>query len=162
MQVITNITRKSAAVCVNSLIGHNTVTEGVRHIYCTSRTILLRKYNNLDYSRVPVINEQDIREQFVRGDGPGGQAVSTTSNCVILHHTPSGIVVRCHATRSLPKNQVIARQKLIEKLDMQINGENSITEQKKRIDQKRNNASKRKREKLSALKKEWKEREGLD
>lgn len=43
---------------------------------------------------LPVLNEDDLEEQFVRGSGPGGQATNKTSNCVVLKHTPSGIVVK--------------------------------------------------------------------
>lgn len=42
----------------------------------------------------PVLNEDELEEQFVRGSGPGGQATNKTSNCVVLKHTPSGIVVK--------------------------------------------------------------------
>lgn len=43
---------------------------------------------------LPVLNEDDLEEQFVRGSGPGGQATNKTSNCVVLKHVPSGIVVK--------------------------------------------------------------------
>ncbi|GFG28839.1 hypothetical protein Cfor_08458 [Coptotermes formosanus] len=48
----------------------------------------------LDYSRVPQIREDDLDEQFVKGTGPGGQAVNKTNNCVLLLHKPTG----CGAT----------------------------------------------------------------
>lgn len=43
---------------------------------------------------LPVLHEDDLEEQFVRGSGPGGQATNKTSNCVVLKHIPSGIVVK--------------------------------------------------------------------
>lgn len=43
---------------------------------------------------LPALNEDDLEEQFVRGSGPGGQATNKTSNCVVLKHIPSGIVVK--------------------------------------------------------------------
>lgn len=43
---------------------------------------------------LPILNEDDLEEQFVRGSGPGGQATNKTSNCVVLKHIPSGIVVK--------------------------------------------------------------------
>lgn len=43
---------------------------------------------------LPVLNEDDLEEQFVRGSGPGGQATNKTSNCVVLKHIPSGVVVK--------------------------------------------------------------------
>lgn len=48
--------------------------------------------HTLDYSRVPKLKEEDLDEQFVRGSGPGGQAVNKTNNCVVLVHKPTGIV----------------------------------------------------------------------
>lgn len=40
------------------------------------------------------LTEAELKEQFVRGDGPGGQATNKTNNCVVLKHIPSGIVVK--------------------------------------------------------------------
>lgn len=40
------------------------------------------------------LTEAELEEQFVRGDGPGGQATNKTNNCVVLKHIPSGIVVK--------------------------------------------------------------------
>lgn len=48
------------------------------------------KYKQLDYSNVPVLKDDELEERFVRGSGPGGQSVNKTSNCVVLHHTPTG------------------------------------------------------------------------
>lgn len=47
-----------------------------------------------DYIDLPVLNEDELDEQFVRGSGPGGQATNKTSNCVVLRHIPTGIVVK--------------------------------------------------------------------
>lgn len=58
-----------------------------RHLSLASS--LFRKYD-LDYSKVPKIDEKDIQERFVRGSGPGGQAVAKTNNCVVLTHIPTG------------------------------------------------------------------------
>ena len=40
------------------------------------------------------LDERELEEQFVKGHGPGGQATNKTSNCVVLRHVPSGIVVK--------------------------------------------------------------------
>ncbi|XP_061166506.1 mitochondrial translation release factor in rescue-like [Saccostrea echinata] len=77
----------------------------------------------------PVIVETDLEEDIVKGSGPGGQSVNKTSNCVVLKHLPTGITVKCHETRSLAKNKEIAREKMREKLDDFINGENSYSAQ---------------------------------
>lgn len=43
------------------------------------------------------LEESDLEEQFVKGHGPGGQATNKTSNCVVLKHVPSGLVVKVGA-----------------------------------------------------------------
>ena len=48
------------------------------------------RLKTVDKSRVPVIKEEDIEEQFVKGSGPGGQNVNKRVNCVVLCHTPTG------------------------------------------------------------------------
>lgn len=47
-----------------------------------------------DYPALLPLNESELEEQFVKGHGPGGQATNKTSNCVVLKHVPSGIVVK--------------------------------------------------------------------
>ena len=53
-----------------------------------------------DLIDLPVLNEDELEEQFVRGSGPGGQATNKTSNCVVLKHIPTGIVVKVCKSRS--------------------------------------------------------------
>lgn len=60
------------------------------YFHTSVRSILFRKYSNIDYSKVPALNEKDLTEQFIRGSGPGGQAVSKTNNCCMLLHVPTG------------------------------------------------------------------------
>lgn len=47
-----------------------------------------------DRSALLALDESDLEEQFVKGHGPGGQATNKTSNCVVLKHVPSGLVVK--------------------------------------------------------------------
>lgn len=54
-----------------------------------------------DMIDLPVLNEDDLEEQFVRGSGPGGQATNKTSNCVVLKHIPTGIVVKVHLLKEM-------------------------------------------------------------
>jgi len=58
---------------------------------------------------LPELNEEDIREAFVRGSGPGGQSINKTRNNVQLLHIPTGIRIDCQYTRSLIDNRRIAR-----------------------------------------------------
>ena len=71
------------------------------------------------------IDEADIREQFVRGSGKGGQKVQKTSSCVQLLHQPSGIEVRCEKTRSQALNRYYARVALCEKIAEKFHAEKS-------------------------------------
>lgn len=132
----------------------------LRRFHLGNYQILCKKYN-LDYSKYPELNENELEEQFVRGSGPGGQAVNKAMNCVVLKHTLTGIVVKCHQTRSLEKNQQKAREILLEKLDNKLNGEHSIANQKKQIDEIRSKKMELKKKKLNDLKNEWKKQEGL-
>uniref|UniRef100_A0A182SHR9 Uncharacterized protein n=1 Tax=Anopheles maculatus TaxID=74869 RepID=A0A182SHR9_9DIPT len=113
----------------------------------------------IDHSRVPVLHEEELEETFVRGSGPGGQAVAKTNNKVVLTHKPTGIVVQCHATRSLFENRREARKMLIGKLDQLYNGDQSVEAQLGRIEAKKQTETARRKHKLQAKKKAWKERE---
>lgn len=113
----------------------------------------------IDYSRVPVLREDDLEEQFVRGSGPGGQAVNKTYNCVVLKHKPTNIVVKCHMHRMATQNRKEARRILLEKLDAKINGAYSIENQKKLLADQKSYKSTLKRRKLQEMKEKWKQRE---
>jgi len=76
------------------------------------------------------IPENDFEEKFIRGSGPGGQKVNKTSNCVELRHMPTGIVVKCHETRSQEKNRAIARLKIIDKLKLMFTPKESNVQMK--------------------------------
>ncbi len=59
------------------------------------------------------INEADIRVEFYRASGPGGQHRNTTDSAVRLRHLPTGIVVHASESRSQLKNRELAMQRLI-------------------------------------------------
>jgi peptide chain release factor len=63
------------------------------------------------------VNEADLEESFVRSGGHGGQNVNKTSTCVMLLHRPSGLQVKCQATRQQGLNRFIARRLLLDKLE---------------------------------------------
>jgi len=63
------------------------------------------------------VREQDIDEQFVRSSGAGGQNVNKVSSCVVLHHRPSGIRVKCQKERSQGLNRFLARRLLLDKIE---------------------------------------------
>uniref|UniRef100_A0A8C2UEY0 Mitochondrial translation release factor in rescue n=1 Tax=Coturnix japonica TaxID=93934 RepID=A0A8C2UEY0_COTJA len=99
------------------------------------------------------LSETELKEQFVRGDGPGGQATNKTSNCVVLKHVPTGIVVKCHQTRSVEKNRKIAREILQEKVDLFYKGEESdVYKEKKAAERKKQEKKRRAKENLERKK----------
>ncbi|KFQ32878.1 hypothetical protein N332_07658, partial [Mesitornis unicolor] len=108
------------------------------------------------------LTEADLREQFVRGDGPGGQATNKTSNCVVLKHIPSGIVVKCHQTRSVEQNRKIAREILQEKVDLFYRGEDSDVFKEKKASEKKKQEKKRRAKENLERKKLFKEMQQLD
>lgn len=73
----------------------------------------------------------------------------------------SGIVIKCHQSRSQDVNRQMARELLIAKLDEMHNGTESVAAQKKRIEANKYKKSEYKKKKMSQLKSEWKKREGL-
>jgi len=60
------------------------------------------------------VYEEDLKESFILGGGPGGQKTNKTSNVVRLFHEPSGLSVRCGETRSRELNRWLARRALAE------------------------------------------------
>lgn len=115
--------------------------------------------SHLDYSKYPTLNESELEETFTRGSGPGGQAVNKTSNCVLLRHLPTNIIVKCHTHRLASRNRIEARKILLDKLDQHLNGEMSIAAQLKALEAKKSNERKRRQQKTNEMKKAWKERE---
>ncbi|RNC60208.1 peptide chain release factor 1 [Trypanosoma cruzi] len=62
------------------------------------------------------VHENDCKIEFVRGSGPGGQGMQSSSNAVCLTHIPSGISVKCHQSRSALGNKEIALQLVAQQL----------------------------------------------
>ncbi|KAI5862758.1 RF-1 domain-containing protein [Durotheca rogersii] len=69
--------------------------------------------------------EDEIEESFLKGSGPGGQKINKTNSAVQLKHLPTGLVVKCQATRSRSQNRTIARELLADRLDRLDRGDES-------------------------------------
>src|SRR5213078_1657080 len=63
------------------------------------------------------VREADLEETFVRSGGHGGQNVNKTATCVMLLHRPTGLQVKCQATRQQGLNRFIARQLMLDKIE---------------------------------------------
>lgn len=122
--------------------------------------------------------ESEFEEFFLKGSGPGGQKIvclphspspspkppstnsppiqqNKTSSAVQLKHLPTGIVIKCQATRSREQNRKTARDLLAARLDELYNGDESRTAivgtvKKKRAD----SAAKKSRRKYKKLEEE--------
>ena len=97
------------------------------------------------------VREQDIEEQFVRSSGAGGQKVNKTSSCVVLHHRPTGIRVKCQQERSQALNRFLARRILLDKIEAQLRGAHSAKQQEiAKIRRQKKRRSRRAKQKLLA------------
>src|SRR3954470_12070581 len=68
------------------------------------------------------VNEADIEESFVRSGGHGGQNVNKTATCVMLLHRPTGLQVKCQATRRQGLTRSLPRRLLLDKIEQQKRG----------------------------------------
>jgi len=115
------------------------------------------KHTEIDTSKVPILNENDLEEWYIKGSGPGGSNVNKNTNCCTLRHKPTGIILKCHHARELSKNRKLAREMMIEKLDDYLNGDESVKAQKKRFGLEKVHAQEVKAKKVLEMKKKYKD-----
>lgn len=95
----------------------------------TASVAVLTKVKNVNIQ----INPQDIKVEFFRSSGPGGQNVNKVETGVRLIHEPSGLVVSCQSGRSQYQN----REKAMELLKAKLNDAHWTTEQGKLSEERR-------------------------
>lgn len=95
------------------------------------------------------IRESDLTERFVLGAGRGGQKVNKTASCVYLCHVPTGMEVKCQATRSRALNRYYARKTLCDRLEAKLQGEQSrLEQQRERIRRQKRRRTRRQRARM--------------
>jgi peptide chain release factor 1 len=62
------------------------------------------------------LSESDLKEDFYRASGPGGQHRNVTDTAVRLTHVPTGLVAVAERSRSRAANRETARQVLLRRL----------------------------------------------
>lgn len=134
-------------LCNHSPFGNITVLpRNVFHTLCPS----LSKGVNLPPR--PTLPDNEIKETYVKGTGPGGQKINKTNSAAQLTHLPTGIVVKCQATRSRSQNYTIARRLLAEKVELLHKGDESrAVKMAERKSKKKRSADKKKRRKYRQL-----------
>lgn len=113
-------------------------------------TISLKKQQELERKMLAVgVREEEIDEHFVRSQGAGGQKVNKTSTCVVLHHRPTGLQVKCQISRSQADNRFFARRILVEKIAERLHREKSVKQQEiEKIRRQKRRRSRRAKEKM--------------
>ena len=121
-----------------------------KHLFSSATNLSHKSGNHLPPR--PTLSDSEIKEAYVKGTGPGGQAINKTSSAAQLTHIPTGIVVKSQATRSKNQNYTIARRLLAEKVELLQKGDQSraakVVDRKSR---KKRSADKKKRRKYRQL-----------
>jgi len=108
------------------------------------------------------IYEKDLKENFIRSSGKGGQRTNKTATCVYLKHIPTGVEVKCQRERFQSINRFLARRLLTDKIEALILGEKSREQQRiEKIRRKKRKRSKKAQEKMLEEKKKRSEKKEI-
>lgn len=84
-------------------------------------------------ARGVVVHKEDVRTDYYRSSGAGGQHRNKTDSAVRLTHLPTGIVVTAAEERSQHQNRTVAWQRLTDRLaSAQCAGEHAATNSARR------------------------------
>ncbi|KAI0874193.1 RF-1 domain-containing protein [Hypoxylon argillaceum] len=128
------VIRNNYPTLKNPLLLRNHIWKGISslnrgltapRLFTTTNSPPLLKSNNNLPPRPALPSEDELEESFLKGSGPGGQKINKTNSAVQLKHIPTGLVVKCQATRSRSQNRTIARRLLADKLDDMALGDQS-------------------------------------
>ena len=95
--------------------------------------------------------EEDLKESFILGGGPGGQKTNKTSSVVRLAHEPSGVAVKVGESRSREDNRWLARRMLAETiLDREHKRKSEARQRAEKIRRQKRRRSRRQKQKMLA------------
>lgn len=72
-----------------------------------------------------VENSQSIVQKQVKASGPGGQHVNKTNSAVYMKELTTDVSVKVTNSRDSEVNRGIAKKRLIDKIDLELNGKES-------------------------------------
>lgn len=73
--------------------------------------------------------DADIRVDYFRGSGAGGQHRNKTDSCVRMTHTPTGVSVIATEQRSQHQNRTVARERLRKRLESDMMEQHHLPDQ---------------------------------
>ncbi|GAC95406.1 hypothetical protein PHSY_002981 [Pseudozyma hubeiensis SY62] len=106
------------------------------------------------------LDENDLAEKFIRGSGPGGQAINKLSTNVQLTHIPTGTKVTCQETRSRDRNRELARRRMSLTLEKLVRGDSGGSRIDRQIEKERRRKSNKKKKQKRRLREREQEAEG--
>ena len=109
----------------------------------------LKKKNLRAKMRRYGVKERDLRENFIRSGGRGGQHVNKNATCVYLKHVPTGLEVKCSRERFQSVNRFLARRILLDKIEKKVREKAAkVLHEKEKLRRQKRGRSKKGKEKM--------------